>query len=403
MANADCLIYTESVSDNVLPVFLRPLVEKELNNEVKWNASRIRWVMRFKEVIVLLCSSAALLVSCEKNSEIKVYRVSKAPLEESAAQQQDTMPTNTAAPRMPGGLASGADNSVSTPPGWEPQPLSQMRQASFLVKGENGAVADISFVSLGSAAGNVLENVNRWLSQLGQAPITEQKLGEIAQRLRTSLGDVAIVDLTGLPDNADPARDGRIVAGMVTTADSTLFFKMRGNADLTEAQKSDFMKWVAAVCNAQTQTGPPQMAAAPPQAPNAPQIKWKTPEGWTEVPPSSMRYASFSAPSEDGGKIDISIVTFPGDGGSDADNINRWRGQIGLAPIDPNAVTSQVAPLKTEDTSFSTTDIAGDKTRTIAAWTRRDGRVWFFKATGPNTAVEKEKPNFVKFIESIRF
>jgi hypothetical protein len=359
--------------------------------------------MRFKEVIVPLCFSAAVLVSCEKNSEIKVYRVSKAPLEESAAQQQDAVPTNTAAPRMPGGLASGADNSVSTPPGWEPQPLSQMRQASFLVKGDNGAVADISFVSLGSAAGNVLENVNRWLSQLGQAPITEQKLGEIAQRLPTSLGDVAIVDLTGLPDNADPARDGRIIAAMVTTADSTLFFKIRGNTDLTEAQKSDFIKWVAAVCNAQTRTGPPQMAVAPPQAANAAQIRWKKPETWTEVPPSSMRYASFSAPAGDGGKIDISVVTFPGDGGSDTDNVNRWRGQIGLAPIDANAVTSQIAPLKTEDASFSTTDIAGVKTRTIAAWTRRDGRVWFFKATGPNTAVEKEKPNFVKFIESIRF
>src|SRR5437762_4264099 len=365
---------------------------------------RAWWVMRIsKQFIFSQVLSAALFVGCEKNSEIKVYRVSKAPLKESAPQQQEAMPTNTTAPRMPGGLASAAGTSVPVPPHWEPQPLSQMRQASFLVKGDNGAVADISFVSLGSAAGNVLENVNRWLGQLGQPPITEEKLGEMAQRLHTSLDDVAIVDLAGLPDNADPARDGRIVAGMVTTADSTLFFKMRGNADLTEAQKSDFMKWVAAVCNAQTQTGPPQMAAAPPQAPNATQIKWKKPETWTEVPPSSMRYASFSASSEDGGKIDISAVTFPGDGGSDADNINRWRGQIGLVPIDANAVTSQIAPLKTADTTFSTTDIAGANTRTVAAWTRRDGRVWFFKATGPNTAVEKEKPNFVKFIESIRF
>jgi hypothetical protein len=358
---------------------------------------------RIEAVVLCVTVVVAMLTGCEKNSEIKVYRVSKAPLEESAPQQQDVMPTNTAAPRMPGGLTSAADSSVPTPSMWEPQPLSQMRQASFLVKGDNGAVADISFVSLGSAAGNVLENVNRWLGQLGQSPITEEKLGDIAQRLRTSLGDVIIVDLAGLPDNADPARDGRIIAAMVTSANATLFFKMRGNADLTEAQKGDFIKWVAAVCNAQTQTGPPQMVAMPQQTTNAPQIKWKTPEGWTEAPPSSMRYASFSAPAEGGGKIDISIVTFPGDGGSDADNVNRWRGQIGLAPIDGNAVTSQIAPLKTEGTTFSTTDIAGDKTRTIAAWTRRDGRVWFFKATGPNTAVEKEKPNFVKFIESVRF
>jgi hypothetical protein len=304
---------------------------------------------------------------------------------------------------MPGGLAPAAEAAVTTPPNWEAQPLSQMRQASFLVKDDSGAVADISFVSLGSAAGDVLENVNRWLGQLSQPPITEQKLGEMAQRLHTSLGDVTIVDLAGLPDNADPARDGRIIAAMVTTANSTLFFKMRGNADLTEAQKGEFIKWVAGVCNAQTQAGPPQMAAAPAQATSAPQIKWKTPEGWTEIPPSSMRYASFSASADEGGKIDISVVTFPGDGGSDADNVNRWRGQMGLAPVDASTVTSQVAPLKTTDTTFSTTDIAGDKTRTIAAWTRRDGRVWFFKATGPNAAVEKEKPEFVKFIESVRF
>jgi hypothetical protein len=362
------------------------------------------WVMRIsKHFIIYLGLCSALLVSCEKNSEIKVYRVSKAPLEQSAPQQQDAMPTNTAAPRMPAGLPPAMETAVTTPPNWEPQPLSQMRQASFLVKGDNGAVADVSFVSLGSAAGNVLENVNRWLGQLGQPPITEEKLGEMAQRLHTSLGDVTIVDIAGLPDNADQARDGRIIAAMVTTDNATLFFKMRGNADLAEAQKGDFIKWVAAVCNTQTQAGPSQVAAAPPQTTSAPPIKWKAPEGWTEVPPSSMRYASFSASSDEGGKIDISVVTFPGDGGSDADNVNRWRGQMGLAPVDANTVTSQVAPLKIEDTTFSTTDIAGNKTRTIAAWTRRDGRVWFFKATGPTAAIEKEKPNFVKFIESVRF
>src|SRR5882724_9446108 len=102
------------------------------------------WVMRIsKHFINYLGLCSALLVSCEKNSEIKVYRVSKAPLEQSVPQQQDAIPTNTAAPRMPSGLAAPADTAVATPPNWEAQPLSQMRQASFLVKGDNGAVADI--------------------------------------------------------------------------------------------------------------------------------------------------------------------------------------------------------------------------------------------------------------------
>jgi hypothetical protein len=354
-------------------------------------------------VIILGWLVAAVLVSCEKNSEIKVYRVSKAPLEEAAPQQQDAMPTNTAAPRMPTALAPTTSAAVTTPPNWEPQPPSQMRQASFLVKGDNGAQVDISLVSLGTAAGNVLDNVNRWLEQLGQPPIGEQQLRNVAQQLTTALGDVMVLDLAGLAKSADPAKDGRIVAAMVPTGDSTLFFKMRGNAALAEAQKADFIKWVAAVCNAQITTKSPPMAAIPGQNAGAPQIKWKTPEGWMEVPPSAMRYASFSAPAGDGDKIDISIVTFAGDGGSDADNINRWRGQIGLAPADENSLTSQIAPLKTTDTTFSTTDIAGTNSQTIAARTRREGRVWFFKMTGPNAAVEKEKPNFVKFVESVRF
>jgi hypothetical protein len=345
-----------------------------------------------------------LMTACDRSDQqIKVYRVSKAPLEESAPQQQNAMPTNAGSPAAPHGMPPVTSTTPTTPPNWEPQPISQMRQASFLVKGDNGAIADISFVSLGAAAGNVLDNVNRWLDQLGQPPITEQKLGDIEQRLRTSLGDVTIVDLAGLPENADTAKDGRIIAAMVTTSSSTLFFKMRGNADLTEARKGDFIKWVATVCSAQTETRSPQMAAMPPRNASAPQIKWETPEGWTEVLPASMRYASFSAADGNGGNIDISIATFAGDGGSDADNVNRWRQQIGLPPIDGSAVTSQVASLKTADTIFSTTDIASAKARTIAAWTRRDGRVWFFKATGPNAAVEKEKPTFVRFIESVRF
>lgn len=345
------------------------------------------------------------LTACERNSEIKVYRVSKAPLEESASDQQNALPANAPSPSMPGGMSAPVSSisSVPTPPNWQPQPLSQMRQASFLVKGDNGAVADISFVSLGTSAGNVLENVNRWLSQLGQPPIDEQKLSQIAQRLTTSIGEITIVDLAGLPSGADPTKDGRIIAAMTTSASSTLFFKIRGNDTLTESQKSDFIKWVAAVCDAQGGNKVPQTAGAMPSHDSSnPRIKWQIPPGWSEVPPSAMRYASFSAGGNND-KIDISIVTFAGEGGSDADNVNRWRQQIGLPPMSPASVATQVAPLKSSEANFSSVDIAGANARTLAAWTRREGHVWFFKATGPSAAVEKEKQNFVKFVQSVRF
>ena len=356
---------------------------------------------------VFALALVALLAACQKNSEIKVYRVSKAPLEEAAPDQQTAMPANAPSPSMPGGMAPTASTaSVPAPPNWQPQPLSQMRQASFLVKGENGAVADISFVNLGSSAGNVLDNVNRWLSQIGQPAIDDQKLNQMAQHLTTSIGDVTVVDLEGLPSGADPAKDGRIIAAMTSAGASTLFFKMRGNATLAESQKSDFIKWVAAICNAQGGNKVPQAgnanAMSPLNSSSNPQIKWQTPSGWSEVPPSSMRYASFSA-GQNSTKVDISIVTFPGEGGSDADNVNRWRQQIGLPPMTPAAIATQVEPLKTDSGAFSIVDMAGASARTLAAWTRREGHVWFFKASGPSEAVEKEKPNFVKFVQSIRF
>jgi hypothetical protein len=349
-----------------------------------------------------------LAAGCQRKTEIKVYRVSKAPLEELASGQENAMPTNEATPAFSEGMAPMPAASVTTPPSWHPQPLSQMRQASYLVKGNNGATVDISLVGLGPAAGHELENVNRWLGQLGQPPITQDKLAGIAQQLTTPLGKVMIFDLTGLPQGADATKDGRIIAAMASTSDSTLFFKMRGNAELTEAQKSDFIKWVAAVCDAQAKNKLPQMAAMAPMAPESsssgsPQIKWKAPADWKEVPPSPMRYASFSVLGQNGAKLDISVVTFPGTGGSDADNVNRWRGQIGLAPLDQQSATSSIVPLNAASANFSTVDMMGSDARVITAWTRRNGRTWFFKMSGPGPMVESEKAKFLDFVRSVQF
>ena len=134
-----------------------------------------------------------------------------------------------------------------------------------------------------------------------------------------------------------------------------------------------------------------------------PQIRWELPSGWGEGSPSTMRYASFAATEDNGEKVDISIVTFPGDGGSDLDNVNRWRQQIGLAAVDEGELSSIIAPFQGKQINFSTADVIGPDSRTLAAWVRREGRSWFFKLSGPKDAVEKEKPKFVKFLQSVRF
>jgi len=139
--------------------------------------------------------------------------------------------------------------------------------------------------------------------------------------------------------------------------------------------------------------------AAPPIS-EKPQIQWDVPPGWSSSPASAMRYASFAA-EKNGEKVDISVVTFPGDGGGDKDNVNRWRQQIGLGPVD--SVDPLIVPQHAGALHFSTVDMAGPTARILAGWTRHEGRVWFFKLTGPPAVVEQEKPNFAAFLQSVHF
>lgn len=366
--------------------------------------------------LVALAAGVCLIAGCGKEEEqIKVYRVVKAPVD-SAPTQSLAAPSSMSPP--PGHPPIDSPATVSTPAAerrqtvaapttsstvptnWEPQPASQMRQASFLVHGEGGTVADISFVTLGPAAGNILDNVNRWLGQLAQPPLTADKLASTIQQLPTARGDIAIVDLAGKPENGDSSKDGRIIGAIASDEGRTVFFKMRGNSALVGAQKEEFLKWVAASRGPTVTATVPD--AVPPPNPEKPQVKWEVPPGWSSAATSPMRYASFTA-EKNGEKADISVVTFAGDGGSDADNINRWRQQIGLPAAEASAVDAMIVPVQGSEIRFSTVDMEGATSRVLAGWTRPDGRVWFFKLTGPKTVVEQEKTKFVKFLQSVRF
>ena len=347
-----------------------------------------------------LVVAALLLGGCDRSDQqIKVYRVAKAPLEN--APPDAALPTNASSSSSLPVAAPNMSEAAIIAPNWEPQPPSQMRQASFLVHGDDGTVADISFVTLGPAAGNVLDNVNRWLGQLAQPPVTEEKLKSLIQPLRTARGEVAVVDLSGRPENGDEAKDGRIIGAIAADGTGTAFYKMRGNATLVGAEKENFLKWVSSSRSTDT-TSSSTNATPPPANSDKPQIKWEVPQGWSPAPVSAMRYASFAVEAN-GEKADISVVTFPGDGGSDTDNVNRWRQQLGVPGVDSNALKSMMTPVHAGEIHIDTVDMAGADARVVAGWLRRDGRAWFFKLTGPATVVEREKPGFVTFLQSVRF
>ncbi len=288
---------------------------------------RVQYCLVKLRVLVLAAGLALVCSGCNRDDEqIKVYRLVKAPLESSPSEtDSSSLADNPPVPVSPMEGSQAVAPSAALPSNWEPQPLSQMRKASFLVRGENGAVADISLVVLGAAAGNVLENVNRWLSQLAQPPVTAEKLASFVQHLPTARGDVVVVDLEGTPENGDASKDGRIVAGMISDEGQTSFFKMRGNAALVGNGERQLLEMGQRrlrrrIADRGDEFGRPCRPLQIHRRSNG-----MLPQGWASAPASAMRYASFTAAEENGQTADISVVTFPGDGGSDLENVNRWR------------------------------------------------------------------------------
>lgn len=373
-----------------------------------------------------LLLAGAMLTGCKDRAAVQVYRVSKAEPEATPPGSSNMggmgngmippigAPADAMAPAAQASQVTG-----NPPPIWEAQPLSTMRQASYLVKGENGATADISLVALTGTAGGVLDNVNRWLSQLGQPAITEDQLAQKGQHVTSPLGDVTVVDLEGLPEGGDAAKDGRIIAGIVTTDGKSWFFKMRGNAALAESQKESFIQWIRTVrfsggaggAEAVPPSGhsaSPAASAATLPAMTAPaagqeELKWELPAGWKPAAPTAMRYASFVVTGQNGESADISVSVFGGDGGGDLGNVNRWRSQLGLGEVDADGLKSLIVPVTGKDSEILTVDIAGPKGRILAGWAKVGARTWFFKLSAPDKLAGSEKAGFMKFLESVQF
>ncbi len=65
---------------------------------------------------------------------------------------------------------------------------------------------------------------------------------------------------------------------------------------------------------------------------------WTTPASWLEVAPSSMRAADFRVAGDP--RAECYLTVLPGDAGGLTANVNRWRGQMSLPPLDGASVAA---------------------------------------------------------------
>jgi len=152
---------------------------------------------------------------------------------------------------------------------------------------------------------------------------------------------------------------------------------------------------------------PPGMAGdvpPPPTPTGSSALKWKLPQGWTQSLAGGMRYATIKPAAA--GRVDVSVVVLPGAAGGELANVNRWRGQIGLPPIDEPALVSARKAIKTPAGTVSVYDFTSEgkvKTRMVAGTLSAGGNSWFVKMVGDADPVGSSRPDFIHLLETLRF
>jgi hypothetical protein len=291
----------------------------------------------------------------------------------------------------------------TTPEGWTEEPASGMRAATFVI-GDGEDKLECSVIPLpapGGAASSddyLLDNVNRWRKQLGLNALTNDGI-------KTALAasdDIFRVELTdGTPVTWVELEGTQSGGGMAPFAGSSAPFANMGSGTASGPRPAP-----------QGPAGPPPGPVGPPVAsaastveagPNElPEMTFSVPDGWSPGPLKPFRRMSWNV-TADGQSAEMYISQA---GGDVAANINRWRGQAGLSPIndpaelqktiekiDIGGVSGDLVVLKSDDPSKAV----------LGAIVAQGGSNWFFKMTGPAAATQTQQDAFRNFLTSVKF
>ena len=135
-------------------------------------------------------------------------------------------------------------------------------------------------------------------------------------------------------------------------------------------------------------------------------LTWTAPPHWQAKSGSAMRKGTFIITGEGNATAELAITAFPGDVGGEVANVNRWRGQIQLAPLPEAQVPGSITRVEANGLKIGVVDIVNPAgatpTRVLGAMVPHAGSTWFFKLTGPDALVAKEKAAFLNFLQTVK-
>lgn len=319
---------------------------------------------------------AVLLAACGR-PEISVY---DAPKEETRLEE------------MPVADAGGVSAPVAweAPRGWEELPPAPLRQAGYGWRDAEGK-AEITVTAFPGDTGGLAANVNRWRRQLALPPLEEAGIRSSLRSFPSAAGPLQGVELSGEGEKAGQ----EIVAGILALPGESWFFKLSGDGAQVRRQKKAFEDMLRSVRLEQPQSRPSPAAGS---GNREAKVSHETPAGWEAQPPGTMRAASFRA----AGGVDISVVPLGPEAGSEADNVNRWRGQLQLEPLAPAALGQAVSDFKGASGTWRLVRLEGKERGITAAMLKTPQGTWFVKMAGPSGALAAQQAAFAAFVKSLR-
>lgn len=349
---------------------------------------------------ILLLSLA--LVSC-KQEQIRVYTIPKEKPVELASSRGDS-----ATPHL----------HYQTPEGWTDHEASGMRLLRLSAPAKSGRTIDISAITLPGTA-NPLDIVNLMRrEQIGLPPIKEEEADSVREKVEIGKSPGEMFDMVSTEPVLQDNQKARIMIAMLKDKDVVWYFKMAGEDESVRNEKSKFLQFLksiefdyadhGATSSRFTSTNVKQVPRKTQES--GPTVKpvWEIPPDWKEAPPSPLLLAKFLVSGDGPKQAEVTVSVFPEDAGGVLNNVNRWRGQLGLASVSAAELGSLTRPLEVPGTKAILVDMSGtdaktgQKARLIAAILPQGDRTWFYKLMGDEQVAEREREAFVKFVQTAR-
>jgi hypothetical protein len=336
----------------------------------------------------IFCLAAIGSAGCGQQ-EIRVYRIPKEPV---AAHE----PHNRQQPQT-------QDNRPvlvwKTPASWKENPPSQFRVASFTATGADGKQqADISAIPLPGGAGGDLNNVNRWRGQVGLAPVTEQEFANLGEPVTVAGSAARLFDMDGASADGVPSR---ILAVIQHRDNVAWFYKMTGDSALVGKEKTAFIDFLKSLVFS-TSTGHAHHDRDHDAGPTG-KPSWSAPAGWKSVDGAQFLAAKFEVAGANNAQATVNVSTSVGDGGGLLANVNRWRAQLGLAPVSEADLATLAVPVSADNGKAVMVEFSGERSALVAVAVTLPGESWFYKLMGDPALVAGQKQAFIQFVQGVKY